>query len=295
MTAAGPRVIDHLVLPVPALPVARARLAALGFTVAADALHPFGTENCCVFLADGTYLEPLAIADPAVARAAARAGNAFVARDLAFRFRRGDDGFSGLALRSADAAGDDAAYRALGLSGGDILDFSRPVRLPDGTQEEARFRLAFCADLRSPDFLVFACQRLKALPADRAALESHANGASGLAEVILSEPHPEDFGDVLQSVLGTVAGADGTGLGLRMGGTVLSVLDPDAMAARFGRRTTSHSRGLRGHALRFRVGDPAATAALLRRNSVAFIEKANTLLVPAEAGQGCLFVFGEDT
>jgi hypothetical protein len=29
--------------------------------VAADARHPFGTENACVFFADGTYLEPLAL------------------------------------------------------------------------------------------------------------------------------------------------------------------------------------------------------------------------------------------
>ena len=55
-----PRAIDHLVLPTDSLGVARARLSALGFTVAPDAQHPFGTGNCCVYLQDGTYLEPLA-------------------------------------------------------------------------------------------------------------------------------------------------------------------------------------------------------------------------------------------
>ena len=58
-----PRPIDHLVLPVSDLGVARDRLTALGFTVAKDARHPFGTENCCVFLSDGSYLEPLGIAN----------------------------------------------------------------------------------------------------------------------------------------------------------------------------------------------------------------------------------------
>jgi hypothetical protein len=57
-----PRALDHLVLPVHALDEARARLTRLGFTVAPDARHPFGTENACVFFADNTYLEPLGVA-----------------------------------------------------------------------------------------------------------------------------------------------------------------------------------------------------------------------------------------
>lgn len=55
--------IGHLVLQVPDLGTAPAWLAALGFTVAADAHNPFGTSNFCVFLPDGSYLEPLAIGD----------------------------------------------------------------------------------------------------------------------------------------------------------------------------------------------------------------------------------------
>ncbi|TIX38964.1 MAG: VOC family protein, partial [Mesorhizobium sp.] len=62
-TPARPHPLDHLVLPTASLDVARARLTLLGFTVAPTGIHPFGTENCCVFLTDGTYLEPLAVAD----------------------------------------------------------------------------------------------------------------------------------------------------------------------------------------------------------------------------------------
>ena len=62
MTNARP--LDHLVIPVTDLKAARSRLTRLGFTVAAEARHPFGTENACVFLADKTYLEPLAVGDP---------------------------------------------------------------------------------------------------------------------------------------------------------------------------------------------------------------------------------------
>ncbi len=56
-----PRTLDHVVLPVASLEVARARYEALGFTVAPNGLHPFGTENCCIYLEDETMLEPLAM------------------------------------------------------------------------------------------------------------------------------------------------------------------------------------------------------------------------------------------
>ncbi len=85
-----PRALDHLVLPVIDLVTARQRLSRLGFTVAADARHPFGTENACVFFRDDTYLEPLAVGSREDCLAAVRAGNVFVARDQAFRFRRGE-------------------------------------------------------------------------------------------------------------------------------------------------------------------------------------------------------------
>jgi len=55
---ASPRILDHLVLPVANIDVARKRYGQLGFTIGADAKHPFGTENCCIFFEDGTFLEP---------------------------------------------------------------------------------------------------------------------------------------------------------------------------------------------------------------------------------------------
>src|SRR5690348_9960814 len=88
------RSLDHLVLPVPSLATARQRLAELGFTVAPEGVHPFGTANCCVYLADGTFLEPLAVADADAQGEAAIRGNVFAARDIAYRFRRGENGFS---------------------------------------------------------------------------------------------------------------------------------------------------------------------------------------------------------
>ncbi|MBW8910040.1 MAG: VOC family protein, partial [Mesorhizobium sp.] len=78
MTKTSPHPLDHLVLPTGSLDVARTRLTALGFVVAPVGVHPFGTENACVFFADGTYLEPLAIGNEQVADRAIGEGNVFV-------------------------------------------------------------------------------------------------------------------------------------------------------------------------------------------------------------------------
>src|SRR5436190_12620545 len=149
--ASQARPLDHVVLPVADLAAARARLTALGFTVAPDGVHPFGTANCCVYLRDGTFLEPLAIGDAAQASASALGGNVFTARDAAYRRAVGNDGFSALVITTADAGADQAAFAAAGLSAGEILEFSRPFVGAAGARDTASFRLAFAADRHAPD------------------------------------------------------------------------------------------------------------------------------------------------
>lgn len=115
-TPRTPRPVDHLVLPVVDLDTARQRLEALGFTVAPSAQHPFGTENACVFFSDNTYLEPLAIAQRETCETEARNGNVFVARDQAYRFRNGQDGFSALVMGTQDAGADHKEFVRSGIS-----------------------------------------------------------------------------------------------------------------------------------------------------------------------------------
>lgn len=291
MTSVRP--LDHLVIPVTDLGTARARLTRLGFTVAADARHPFGTENACVFLADKTYLEPLAVGSLADIATAVQAGNQFVARDRAFRFRNGDEGFSAIVLGTPDADADHAAFRASGLSAGDQLSFSRVMKFPDGTEIEPSFKLSFAADLRAPDFFAFAVERVNTPPADRTALERHDNGATGIAKVILSETEPAAFATFLQVVTGAEAAGDGNGrLAVTMANSRIEVLDPATLQNEFG-VSRSSERGLRGEAVVFRVAELAATARLLEANGVKHLRSAGMILVPREPGQGTLFAFSE--
>ena len=193
------RPLDHLVLPVVDLMTARLRLSALGFSVAPDARHPFGTENACVYFTDSTYLEPLGIANRAIYDAQVKTGGEFVRRDAAYRFRVGENGLSGIVFKSEDAGSDHAAFKADGIVAGALFSFSRPFKKDDGSESTAGFRLAFAADLRSPDIFFFTCERLQALnPPD--ALLAHANGVTGIAGVLVGEEHPMDFEAILHTL-----------------------------------------------------------------------------------------------
>lgn len=287
------RALDHLVLPVTDLSTARARLTRLGFTVAADARHPFGTENACMFFADGIYVEPLAIGSRDEAETARRAGNQFVARDLAFRFRNGEEGLSAIVMATADADADHNAFRAAGFSAGDQLSFSRVMKFPDGTEIEPSFKLSFAADLRSPDFFAFACERVNMPPADRSPLERHDNGVIGVARVVLSEQEPSTFADYLRTVTSGEAREGGGGFSVSVANASIDVVDPAMLQNTLGVPRSSE-RGLRGEAVVFRVGDLAATARLLAGNGVKHVRSSGgMILVPREPGQGTLFAFLE--
>lgn len=291
-----PRALDHLVLPVHALDEARARLTRLGFTVAADARHPFGTENACVFFADNTYLEPLGVASREECEAAAVAGNAFVARDQAFRFRSGGEGLSAIVVASSDAAADHARFCNLGISGGDMVTFERPIRLPDGRETTAAFRLAFAADLRSPDFFLFACERVNPLPADRGALERHDNAVTGIAAVVLSEENPSDFQYLLEEVVNQrEIEAHSFGITVPSANARIKVLTPEGLSAFFGLSGQQNGRGLKGRAVVFGTADLGVTEKLLAANCVGYTRRGDRLIVPHEQGQGVHFVFQENS
>lgn len=290
-----PRPLDHLVLPTASLQTARARLAALGFTVAPVGIHPFGTANACVFFADGTYLEPLAVADDREAAEATRSGNVFVARDAAYRSRRGDDGFSALVFGTDDARADHEAFVGKGVSAGDILDFSRGFSDAGGNAGTASFRLAFAADSRSPDVFFFTCQRVNVPKVDRGALQSHTNGVTGIAGVVLSARDPAEFAGIVRTVSGVSAGEPGNGRQVRIStrNTVIDILDDAELAARFGFEPAGDG-GLRARAIRFSVGEVRAVGSLLQAAHIAYDTIDGRIVVPPTPGQGAAFIFEEN-
>lgn len=292
MTTVHP--IDHLVLSTSSISAARERLGKLGFTVAADARHPFGTENACVFFADKTYLEPLGIASAEDCDAAVADGNVFVARDRAIRFRAGEDSLTAVVFGTDDAEADHGRFVDRMLSAGRMLEFSRPMRLPDGSQAVGSFRLAFAADLRAPDFFAFNCERINPLPSDRKALETHANGVVGIAKVVLSTPQPKAFSSFVSVISnGAAPSPHSFGIGFATPNVQIDLLDDEGMEAFFDAGPVSRDFGLRGRAIVFRVVDLSVTEAHLAANGVTYTRKNNTILVKAAPGQGALFAFEE--
>lgn len=295
MTASSPRIprpVDHLVLPTAELETAKARLEQLGFTVAPVGIHPFGTENVCVFLGDNSFLEFLAIGQREVCEEEARKGNVFVARDQAYRFRNGQEGFSALVMGSDNAAADHASFVQAGISAGDILDFSRPFLLPDGKEDKAGFRLAFAADLRAPDAFFFTCERVNTPKLDRSALQKHANGAVTLLEIVMSEINPTDFQYPLQELINQRdVNAHSFGMDISAANTNVTVLTPSGLQAFFGIETSATERGLRLQAFVLGVGNLAAVESLLISNNIPIEKRGSRLIVHRAPGQGAAIAF----
>lgn len=290
-----PYPLDHLVLPVASLDEAQRRYRALGFTVAPVGVHPFGTANCCIYLEDGTFLEPLAVADPEIAAQAIESGNAFVGGDRTYRERAGDQGFSAIVLGTPDAASDAQRFADAGISAGPTLDFSRDVVDRTGRTGNAAFRLAFARDLQSAVPFFFTCQRVKTPKVDRTALQHHRNRVSALRKVVLAAPEPRSHQNFLESFFGTSAGveADGGALTLKLPNALIEVETPARLARRWEFDELGHdgSEGLRPVGVVFAVPELAALASLFKADGITYLARDNTLVAPPATGQGAHFIF----
>ncbi len=275
------RSLDHLVLSVAGLAAARERLAELGFTVAPQGVHPFGTVNACVYFADGTFIEPLAVGDAEAIKAAVAAGNSFVLGDRRFRAAVGEEGLSAVVFGTSDAEADHAAFVGKGISGGAMVEFSRPSLDKDGKADIASFRLAFAAPEGGADAFFFACERRKVPAIDRSALERHDNGAARIVAVGAEAADPGRFAAFLAAVSDGDADASGGAATVSLPNARLDVRANPAFARA---RLTG---------ITFGVKDRAATAALFKARGIVYEERDGRLHVPAARGQGVAFVFEE--
>jgi hypothetical protein len=290
-TTGGTHPLDHLVLPTQSLEVARARLSSLGFVVAPTGIHPFGTENCCVFLADGAYLEPLAIGDERAAMQAIADGNVFVARDRIYRESNGDEGFSAMVLATSNVDVDHARYLQAGISAGDMLSFSRAFTDTAGKSDIASFKLAFVAGAGATDAFLFACERVNAPKVDRTALQAHANGATGIVEIVAVSDAPGEQHRLISVTVDdpTDNRQDGA---YHLPNATLNVLDPASFIARFGLPAGAPTK-LRFAAVVFAVRSADVTLRLLAANSIQHDIAGNNIVVRPAPGQGAAFIFRE--
>lgn len=286
------RPLDHLVLPVPTLDIARARLGALGFTLAPQGTHPFGTINACVFFADGTFLEPLAVGDPVTVVNAMHAGNAFVGGDAAFRAAHGGNGFSALVLASSDADADDEAFRKAGFGGGKRLDFERPFKTPSGEEAVAAFQLAFAMPGDNPSATFFTCERVNPPKVDRSALERHENGVTGIRSVMAAATGMDMQERFWATFSGATVSPTPEGLAVSLPNARVDVVSPEAVSAMTGLPEMElPTPGLRFAAITFAVSDPVRLVDRLTKQSIGFRHQDGRIIIDPAPGQGTSFIF----
>ena len=285
------RRIDHVVLPVVSLDDARTRYTALGFNVGPNGVHPFGTENANIYLPDGTFLEPLAIASRETCWEEAKRGNPFVRNDQTYRFRVSGEGFSHTVVTTEDAEDDYHRYGELGFGDGPIVSFVRLNERPNGEHEEVGFKLAFAADDRSPDAKFFSCETEKAPTLD-GPRRQHPNGAVRLKRIVISEPNPTDFQYFLQEFLQRRdVSAHSFGMDVEAANATVEVLTPEGLRAHYALDADPQARGMRHRAFVVGVDDLDVTRRWLADHEIEHVERNGRLLVPSALGQGCTVGF----
>lgn len=225
------RAIDHLVMPVRDLEAARALYAALGFLLTPVARHPWGTENSLVQF-PGAFLELLAVADPTTIPEASGRFFSFGAFNRDFLAAR--EGISMLVLESADEAADRAAFAAAGLPVYDPFRFERQATRPDGSVRSVAFSLTFTSDVAMPEAGFFTCRQHFPENFWNPEVQRHPNGATGLAELVMVAPDPDDLRSFFARFTGGAPRAVDGGFAIDTGRGTVTVATPAGVEARLG-------------------------------------------------------------
>jgi len=167
-TPAG--IFDHAVVVCPDLDAAGQTWRSLGFTLTPRGYHTLGSQNHCIMLARD-YIELLHVTAPNPSRqyywdAQVRGG-----------------GCAAMSCKSADAFATAARLRADRWHTSDPIEFSRPVRLDDGTEQPATFRVTALDD--APGARYFVCEHRTPELLWRPEWVQHVNGTTGIAAMYL--------------------------------------------------------------------------------------------------------------
>ena len=280
------RPLDHLVLASRNLEAQAARYTGLGFQVGARNRHPWGTQNHIVQL-QGAFLELLGLG-AGIAAPADGAPEAPFARFLVGYLGQ-REGAAMLALRSADAARDHAAFAEEGIGHGPLLRFGREATRPDGARAHVGFELAFARSPHISDAGFFACRHLHPENFWSAAQQVHPNTARTLASVIMVAENPAQHAEFLAHFTGQrEMAATSMGLDIDTGGGTVEVLTPLAWRFRTGLEPPPEAQTPALAGLRIGVADLARAAACLGAAAAAH---GGALVVAPEAAFGAALLF----
>ena len=210
--------IDHVVILAADLDRAAETYIRLGFTLSPRGVHSehMGSANHTIMLQDD-YFEVLSVLKPTPANAAWRT-----------RLETGEGRWA-TALKTDDAAGMADEMRAAGHAVRDMLDFSRPVTLPDGTVGTAAFKVTHFNEPGTVRDGIFACQQLTRETVWLPKLMEHANGATGISALEAVAADPRDVAEQLSALFDAepVAAQDG-GMSFKAGSVTVRIRPGEA-------------------------------------------------------------------
>jgi len=272
---------------VPDLDAAAAFYARAGFTVGARNIHPpaWGTQNHIVQL-PGVFVELLAMADPSGIVPHGERHFSFGAFNRDFLARK--QGLSMLVLEGKDSAAEAQAFRTAGIGDFDLFDFARDAKRPDGTPTKVAFTLAFARDAAAPGIGFFTSKQHYPENFWNPAFQSHANGVTGIAGIVLVAERPQDHRPFLKAFTGADVTADGSGITAKTPRGDIDVMEPASFTRRFAATPPPTARLA---ALCFAVGDLATARAALQREKISFFEQSHQLVVGPDLAFGATLVF----
>ncbi|MGO4280007.1 MULTISPECIES: VOC family protein [unclassified Cupriavidus] len=272
---------DHAVVVCGDLDAAAANWRALGFTLTPRGYHTLGSQNHCIMLARD-YLELLHVTAPSPSR------------QYYWDAQQRGDGCAAMSCKSRDAFATAARLRAAGYKTSDPIEFSRPVRLDDGSEHPATFRVTALDD--APGARYFVCEHRTPELLWRPEWLAHANGATAIEAAYLVV----EAGQVgaaaaayVEITAGKLIAADDRVARIAVDGAELVISTADALAEVTGTlQITAESTGYA--AIRLRTSDLAKARTYWGTQSIATVDLGpQATLIPAASANGVALIFAQ--
>src|SRR5262245_36226363 len=283
-----PHGLDHIVHAVRDLDAAAELYRRMGFMVGARNRHSWGTHNHLVQF-PGFFMELLTVAEP---EKLTGEGFAVLFGDFNREFLAHHQGLSFMMLESTDVPADAAQFRAAGFARSDALTFERAGKGPDGSAVTVGFSLAFARDPGAPEIGFAVCRQHNPQLFWNAALQQHANGASGVAGAVLVAENPTDHHIFLTAFSGVRELHAGSGvLTAPTPRGDIRIMDRAAFQTRFGVEPPDRSGGARLAAWRFTVRERKVLHDAVSAGGIPFSEHKGQPVVAPAAALGATLVF----
>ena len=271
--------LDHVVINVAdQLDEASALFRRLGFQLTERGHHSLGSSNHLAVFGDN-YLELLGF-EP---------GRASLRQDV----WQSPIGLSGLVWKTEDA---DAVWRYLesqDIDGAVPASFFRPVQLPDGNEDQARFRTVQLRPALVPNGRSFFCQHETPHAVWQDAWRQHPNGVTDIVEFVVVAQDPAAAAQPYSRLFGAnalTACQEGAFV-LKAGVATVRFAAAGYVTQRFAGLPPDYNGSARMAALSLRSVDLRKVKASLLLGDIPFHEEESALIVSAEHAFGVALRF----